>query len=719
MKRSLITVLFLFSNIFAVRAADPVIWTVDTRAEVVRGDARGVSISDTGDIVPAPKLAELYNTNQSYIWATAQDAAGNVYLGTGSDGKIFRVAPDGRGTMFSDLAELNVSALTIGKDNTLYAGTSPDGKVYRIGADGAASVYFEPKEKYIWSLAVFPDGSLAVGTGENGKIYRVRSANATSDASLFFDSSETHIISLAADAQGNLLAGTDGSGLVLRISNEGKAFALLDSSLREIHKIVAAVDGSIYALALADSAATASKSSPAVATGQTPEGTSVTAVITSAEAPEQAAPAKSRYDLTNVKSAVYRITPDGGNQIIWSSANVTAFSLATNQGGTGILIGTSDKGRIYSVTNEGRETLLLQTNESQISSLFPTGGGVLAASSNQGKLFRFGAESGTEGTYESSVRDAKSAALWGRVWWRSGGNVTLQTRTGNTEHPDATWSDWSAPLSDMRGAQITSPKARFMQWKAVLRSGASLSEVSVSYLAGNIAPEVLSIQVLPTNVGLAANPSVPVDPNIETSGLDPSAYGVISAQAPPRRLYQRGACSLQWTAEDRNGDHLEYDVYFKEASETEFKLLKSDLKENFYTIDGLALADGQYFFRIVARDTPSNPGSRSLSGERVTEAVKIDNTAPAVTVSGTPVVTGNSARVVFDAADSGGIIRRAEYSVNGGEWQLVYADDGISDSPRERFTVEIPVKTAGEYTVSLRAIDDNGNAGSTRIAVRR
>ncbi|MEJ7710467.1 MAG: hypothetical protein WKF84_11525 [Pyrinomonadaceae bacterium] len=79
------------------------------------------------------------------------------------------------------------------------------------------------------------DGAMAVGTGDNGKIYRVRAAGANSESSLLIDVDETHVISLETDGQGNLLAGTDPGGLVLRISPDGKAFALFDAPLREIH----------------------------------------------------------------------------------------------------------------------------------------------------------------------------------------------------------------------------------------------------------------------------------------------------------------------------------------------------------------------------------------------------------------------------------------------------------------------------------------------------
>jgi len=216
-------------------AAEPLVWTVSSRADVLKGDARGVSIDQDGTISLAPRLTEVYKTGQQYIWWSVVDAAGNTFLGTGGDGKIFKVGANGTGAAFADLAEMNVSALAIGRGGEIYAGTSPDGKVYRIDANGTASVYFETREKYIWSLAVLPDG-LAVATGDNGKIYKVKAANASPDASLLFDTSETHIISLAVDKQGNLYAGSDSNGIVMRFGADGKPFGLLDSSLREIHE---------------------------------------------------------------------------------------------------------------------------------------------------------------------------------------------------------------------------------------------------------------------------------------------------------------------------------------------------------------------------------------------------------------------------------------------------------------------------------------------------
>jgi hypothetical protein len=351
-------------------------------------------------------------------------------------------------------------------------------------------------------------------------------------------------------------------------------------------------------------------------------------------------------------------------------------------------------------------------------------GQVFAASSNQGKLLRFGQTPVSDGAYESPVRDAKLTATWGRIFWRSAGNIELQTRTGNGERPDSTWSEWSAPYRNPDGNQIVSPRARFIQWRATLRSGTTASsqtwmeDVSVAYLPRNVAPEVLSITSLPVGIGLQSVVQMPVDPNVESSGLDPSLFGAVP-QVQPRRLFQRGARSFQWQAEDRNGDTLEYAVYYRALNESTFRLLKDKLRDNFYTIDGATLADGRYIIKITVSDAADNPAGQALSGERLSEPVDIDNTPPAVRAVGQPKLKADgSGGVVFEVEDATGKIKRADASIDGAPWNPVFPEDGIADSGRERYSVDFGALSQGEHTISLRVFDISGNVGTLSVGVK-
>ena len=705
----------------AARAGEPVVWEMSARAELLKGEARGVSITDNGLLTLAPRLDQVFDTEQPYIWSAAADAAGNIYLGTGHDGKLFRVTPDGKGALLYKAGELDVTALAIAKDGSVFAATSPDGKVYRVTSDGKAEVYFDPGDKYIWSLALMSDGSLAVGTGDSGKLYRVRTAGAKPESSLLLKTNQTHVMSLAVTRQGDLIVGTDPGGLVLRVSSDGKAFGLYDSVVREIHALSVASDGTIYALALSDAASTA-KAQTAATTTVDVAATAATDESGTSQA-QPTPPARSRNDLSNVRSAVFRILPDGGSDIVWSSTSVTGFAVSATA--NGVLLGTSDKGRIYSITNDGRDTLLLQSPEGQVSVVATHGSNVYVAASNQGKLFRYGESVQREGTYESPVRDAKLASAWGRIWWRGEGPIELQTRSGNSDKPDSTWSDWSASYSDATGSSVTSPKARFIQWRAILHAGTGtraaqpqLEDVSIAYLPRNVSPEVLSITVLPPGVSLQQQLQMPTDPNVEASGLDPAMFGM-GVQAPPRRVFQRGARSLQWQAEDRNGDTLEYAVYYRSLGETNFRLLKDHIRDAFYTVDAASLADGRYIFKVVASDALDNPTAAAMSGERISEPIDIDNTPPNIRAVSAPVVAGERVRASFDVEDATGRIKRADVSIDGGPWREVFPDDGIADSQRERFSLDLPITGAGEHTISLRAHDNSNNVGSVSVIVRK
>src|SRR5258708_16062072 len=306
-----IALFFLIGSGFSVGtfAGEPVGWQIMSRAELLKGEARGVSVTDSGTLPLAPGLSQLFNSEPAYVWSTAIDAAGNVYLVTVKDGKLFRVSSDGKVSLLYKAPELDVTALAVTSDGTVFAATSPDGKVYRVTADGKAEVFFDPTDKYIWSLAIWGDGSLAVGTGDNGKLYRVRAAGAKPESSLLINTNQTHVMSLAVTKQGDLIAGTDPSGLVLRISPDGKAFGLYDAPLREIDALASAPDGSIYALALSEAASTARGAGQASSVTQPGEAAAAVTSVTVNAAEEAAAaqvaqatqPARSRNDLSNVR----------------------------------------------------------------------------------------------------------------------------------------------------------------------------------------------------------------------------------------------------------------------------------------------------------------------------------------------------------------------------------------------------------------------------------
>ena len=255
---------------------------------------------------------------------------------------------------------------------------------------------------------------------------------------------------------------------------------------------------------------------------------------------------------------------------------------------------------------------MIQSPEDQTSTIIAVGDNLYATSSNLGRLYRIGRQNVGEGRYTSPVHDAKFAAAWGVITWRGTGNVELQTRSGNTESPDVTWSDWSAPYRNTAGDQITSPRARFIQWRATLRNAASpqaaqavtqLQSVVVAYLPRNQAPEIASVSVLAPGVALQEMP-LAIDPSIASSGLDPQLFGVV-ANVPPRRFFQKGARSLSWTASDPNDDSLVYTLMYRTVGDNQWHMLADNISQPYYTIDGNRLPDGSYSSRCRRATRPA------------------------------------------------------------------------------------------------------------------
>src|SRR6516225_9472519 len=182
-----------------VSGVETAFWQTATFDDFLHGELLGVSLGKDGQLRLAPETRTVYNPEETVALSLAADQNRNLYLGTGHQGKVFRVDKDLKGSLFFQAAESEVFALAVGPDGALYVGSSPEGKVYRVTADGKSKIFYDPKSKYVWALAFDAQGRLYVASGDRGRIFRV---DASGKGDVFFDSSQTHIMCLTLDRKG-------------------------------------------------------------------------------------------------------------------------------------------------------------------------------------------------------------------------------------------------------------------------------------------------------------------------------------------------------------------------------------------------------------------------------------------------------------------------------------------------------------------------------------
>ncbi len=128
-------------------------------------------------------------------------------------------------------------------------------------------------------------------------------------------------------------------------------------------------------------------------------------------------------------------------------------------------------------------------------------------------------------------------------------------------------------------------------------------------------------------------------------------------------------------------------------------------------------ADGKYFFRVVASDREANPPAAAREAQLTSAPVLIDNTPPVVTI-GAVQHTGTTAHIEFEAADAASPLRRCEYSVDAASWVPLESVDGVIDSLREKFALDLPALPAGEHLVVIRTADSAGNTGVAKVVLK-
>ena len=695
------------------------LWETDSKKDFDAGEVDEISVMPPGQVVLGPRTDET-DLEALYVWALVEDSKGNVYAGTGSDGKIFKLPPKGDAELFIDLELQQVFALAV-DDGVLYAGGFPDGKIYSIDAGGEASEYFDTGQDSVWSLCINADGTLIASTGDEGQIFKIE---AKGKGSLLYDSPERRILSLLCDAEGNLYAGSEQHGIIYRIDKDGHPFVLYDTELEEVTSMTMDNDGNLYAVSSPGDLFM--KAPPKLVPVAVKRGNDGSAAVRPDAKAGPAMPGMPAIPSAKKRTSfIYKITKEGVATKFWVSPEKLIFSIAFD--GTNILAGSGDEGIIYLISPRGEDAIYFKADQKQVLRLLRLASGrIIASMGNAAAVVSLEDAHSAEGTFISQVHDATAVSRWGRVFWEAEAprrtRISLATRSGNSETPDDTWSEWSREQEGAEGFVSESPVARFIQWRATLTTSnpektPTLNKVTVAYLQTNLAPEVKSVTVSAGDGkknkggGDALRMKAAVAASNSKAASKASKDGVKAA--PPAHVTK---LRIKWQASDENGDDLEYELYFKGTEEKNWKPIEDELTEKSFEWDTEAVPDGEYHVRVVVSDSPGNPAGSSLSAERVSEPFVVDNTAPDVgKLRAAREPDSESYLIRGVVSDDLSPVRSAQYSIDAGDWKAVFPSDGIFDSLSEKVEFATEPLEAGEHTVVLKAIDYFGNVGAGKV----
>ena len=145
-----------------------------------------------------------------------------------------------------------------------------------------------------------------------------------------------------------------------------------------------------------------------------------------------------------------------------------------------------------------------------------------------------------------------------------------------------------------RGSSVTSPNARFIQWRAELSGATSsspvVSGVTLAYLPQNNPPVVhtlnVTTQLAPAPAGAKSPAAQASTGTYSITVTDTGEAGASTVSGTASQVMNRGLnqqIQIIWAADDPDGDRLIYAVYFRGEDETQWKLLRGDFGDTTLT----------------------------------------------------------------------------------------------------------------------------------------
>src|ERR1700687_1710301 len=110
------------------------VWNHHAASDYEKARFEHAVVNSEGALQLARQLKPLAGIDAAHVWDCVEDKDGNLFVATGNEGKLFKVAPDGKVTTAYTSDDGEILCLAASPDGSIYAGTGPSGRVLRIDA---------------------------------------------------------------------------------------------------------------------------------------------------------------------------------------------------------------------------------------------------------------------------------------------------------------------------------------------------------------------------------------------------------------------------------------------------------------------------------------------------------------------------------------------------------------------------------------------------------
>ena len=595
---------------------------------------------------------------------------------TSPDGRVYRVSPDGQATVFFDPDETYIWALAVDRDQQVYVATGSKGRVYKVGRTGGSPmVIFDSAATNVTALSVSASGEVLVGTDSPGRLYRV-SPGGRPFALLDGPYSQVQAIRPAPD----------GFTYVLAVSPTATT-ASSPPAASTSSTPTPVVTTEVTIVSVGDTAISVSPGSGPASTPASTAGAKGAVYRLSSDgliATYWEASGELPFDLTVAGDGRLLVAADNGVVYALDGDPVRMSRLAqvparqltriVPQGPRFILTG-SNPGKVLALAGA---TASSGTYTSEVKDA-TTGAtwGLLRwdGDTPNGSTLRFSTRSGNTSTPDETWSD-----------W-----VALRDDDGTQriDSAPARYLQWKVELG--RSTAGAAPALDGVTLTYLPRNQRPRVASLTVHPPGVVFQQPFGTQEPPDLAGFMSTTPAPARDQALAVATPTASGGAVG-----RRLYQKGFQTFQWEATDVDKDDLRYQIWLRRVGTDEWRLLARDLIGSVYTWDTSLLPDARYLVRLVASDARANPAGSALQAEREAGPITIDNTPPQIQVRDQPA---GSSTLTFEVTDASSPLERVDVLLADGKWRSVFPEDGALDGSKERFQVPIGELGEGSVVV--------------------